>query len=141
MSTSSDARVDAEFPPIKPQHTGLVGKCPRCGRGRLFSGFLSLAEHCEICGLDFDFADPADGPAFFVITFACIPVVAFAVWMEVSVGAPYWVNALLTLPLLLVFCVLPLRPLKGLMVATQYYHSAREGALDPANHVGTGPGR
>lgn len=141
MSTSSDARPATDYPPIKPQHTGLVGKCPRCGRGPLFSGFLALADHCEVCGLNYDFADPADGPAFFVITFACVPVVAFAVWMEVAVGAPYWLNALLTFPLLLAFCVLPLRPLKGLMVATQYYHSAREGALDPAGNAGTGVGR
>jgi len=140
MSTSPDARPDTDYPPIKPQHTGLVGKCPRCGRGRLFSGFLTLADHCEVCGLNYDFADPADGPAFFVITFACVPVVAFAVWLEVAVGAPYWLNALLTLPLLLLFCVLPLRPLKGLMVATQYYHSAREGALDTTGNAGTGAG-
>lgn len=141
MSTSPDARPAADYPPIKPQHTGLVGKCPRCGRGRLFSGFLTLADECEVCGLDYDFADPADGPAFFVITFACVPVVAFAVWMEVAVGAPYWLNALLTLPLLLAFCVLPLRPLKGLMVATQFYHSAREGALDMAENAESGTGR
>ena len=128
-----------DYPPLKPQQTGLVGKCPRCGRGRLFSGFLKMAERCEVCGLDYDFADPADGPAFFVITFACIPVVAFAVWMEVAMGAPYWLNALLTLPLLVLFCILPLRPLKGLLVAQQYIHNAHEGAI--AAPKGPGPAR
>lgn len=118
-----------DYPPLKPQHTGLVGRCPRCGRGRLFSGFLKMADRCEVCGLDFDFADPADGPAFFIITFACVPVVAFAVWMEVAVSAPYWLNALLTLPLLVLFCILPLRPLKGLLVAQQFIHNAHEGAI------------
>ena len=118
-----------DHPPLKPQHTGLVGKCPRCGRGRLFAGFLKMADRCGICGLDYGFADPADGPAFFVITFACIPVVLFAVWMEVAVGAPYWLNALLTLPFLILFCVLPLRPLKGLLVAQQYAHDAHEGTI------------
>lgn len=113
-----------------PQHTGLVGKCPRCGRGPLFAGFLRLAPSCTVCGLDYDFADPADGPAFFVITFACVPVVLFSVWLEVAIGAPYWLNALLTLPLLVLFCVLPLRPLKGLLIAQQFVHSAREGALE-----------
>lgn len=124
----SDGTYD-DYPPLKPHHTGLVGKCPRCGRGALFAGFLRLADRCTVCGLDYDFADPADGPAFFVITFACVPVVAFAVWMEVSVGAPYWLNALLTLPLLMLFCIAPLRPLKGLMVAQQYVHNAHEGVI------------
>ena len=74
--------------------------------------------------------DPADGPAFFVICLTCIPVVAFSVWLEVGFGAAYWLNALLTLPLLFVFCVLPLRPIKGMMVAQQYRHDAKEGVWD-----------
>ncbi len=123
------AEADALYPPLKPQHTGLRGRCPRCGQGRLFSGFLKVAPSCEICGLDFDFADAGDGPAFFIICIACIPVALFAVWMEVAIGAPFWLNGLLTLPLLVATCVLPLQPLKGLMIATQYFHSAREGQL------------
>ena len=130
-----------DYPRLSTLKTGLACRCPRCGKGPLFKGYLTLQTECPACGLSYAFADPADGPAFFVITFACIPVVAFAIWMEVAVGAPYWLNALLTFPLLLAFCVLPLRPLKGLMVATQYYHGAREGALDPAGNAGTGAGR
>jgi Flp pilus assembly secretin CpaC len=41
--------------------------CPRCGRGRLFSGFLTPAQDCNVCGLDFEFMDSGDGPAVFVI--------------------------------------------------------------------------
>jgi uncharacterized protein (DUF983 family) len=37
---------------------------PRCGKGKLFAGFLALRPCCEICGLDFSFADSADGPLF-----------------------------------------------------------------------------
>ncbi len=39
-------------------------KCPRCGQGRLFNGFLTFAKECDVCGLDYSFADTADGPAF-----------------------------------------------------------------------------
>ena len=49
-----------------PIVTGLGGRCPRCGRGALFSGFLTLAPACNVCGLDFSFADAGDGPAVFV---------------------------------------------------------------------------
>ena len=48
-------------------------RCPRCGKGKLFDGFLKLAKRCDVCGLDYSYADPADGPAFFAITFACLP--------------------------------------------------------------------
>ena len=31
---------DVYYPDISPLKTGLAGKCPRCGRGRLFKGVL-----------------------------------------------------------------------------------------------------
>ena len=134
MPTSTDR---SDYPPLPPTQTGMRGKCPRCGVGALFNGFLATRESCSHCGLDYDFADPADGPAFFIICFACVPVVAFSVWMEVALGAPYWLNALLTLPLLIAFCIVPLRPLKGWLIAQQYNHSAREGTIaDQSNPLG-----
>jgi len=33
---------------ISPWAAGLAGRCPRCGRGGLFAGFLSVVEHCEV---------------------------------------------------------------------------------------------
>jgi len=50
-----------------PIGRGLRGRCPGCGQGRLFQGFLTLRPRCESCGLDFGFADAGDGPAIFVI--------------------------------------------------------------------------
>ena len=73
--------MNETYPPLPPMQTGIRGRCPRCGQGHLFKGFLTLAPQCEACGLDYSFADPADGPAFFVICFACVPSVALAVWL------------------------------------------------------------
>lgn len=119
----------AQYPPLSPRQTGLKGLCPRCGRGALFEGFLTIRDACPSCGLDYSFSDTGDGPAFFISSIGMVPVAAFAVWMEVSVGAPYWLNALLTLPLLVLLCILPLRPLKGLFAALTYVNSAHEGRL------------
>lgn len=118
------------YPPLKPHETGLKGRCPRCGQGALFESFLTVGEQCKSCGLSYSFADAGDGPAFFVSSAGMIPAVAFVLWMEFSVGAPYWLNALLTIPLLFAVCVLPLRPLKGYMVALQYVNDAHEGRID-----------
>jgi uncharacterized protein (DUF983 family) len=41
--------------------------CPSCHRGKLYSGYLTLAPKCDACGLDYGFADSGDGPAVFVI--------------------------------------------------------------------------
>jgi uncharacterized protein (DUF983 family) len=121
---------EQEWPPLPPLSTGLRGHCPRCGQGHLFSGFLELRSHCEVCGLDYSYADPADGPAFFVICFACIPTVILALWIEVRFEPPYWVHLITTFPFLLLTCIPPLRPLKGWLVASQYFYKAEEARLD-----------
>lgn len=128
---------NTSYPPLPPYKTGVFGKCPRCGQGHLFTGFLTLKPECEICGLDFTFADPADGPAFFVICFGCVPSVVLALWIEAAFTAPYWVHLFTSLPFLLLTCVPPLRPLKGWLVASQYFYKAGEGRLV----TGTAPSR
>ena len=126
---SAHAMSGREWPKLSPFACGLRGCCPRCGQGHLFDGFLTLAPRCEVCGLDYAFADPADGPAFFVICFGCVPSVAFGLWLEVAFQAPYWVHLVTTLPVMLATCIPPLRPLKAWLVASQYYYKAEEGRL------------
>lgn len=110
-----------------PLAAGLRGRCPRCGQGRLFSGFLGLAPRCEACGLDFAFADAGDGPAVFVILVAGCAVVALALWVEAAFEPPLWVHAALWVPAILAVSLGLLRPFKGLMVALQYRNRAAEG--------------
>ncbi|TFI60097.1 DUF983 domain-containing protein [Sphingomonas parva] len=126
----TDEIAEAEaWPKLPPVQTGLRGRCPRCGKGHLFAGFLKLAPGCEVCGLSYDFADPADGPAFFVITFGCVPAVVFAVMLQIWVDPPMWVHFVTSLPFLVITCVLPLRPLKGWLVCSQFFYKAREGRI------------
>jgi uncharacterized protein (DUF983 family) len=113
--------------PLSPVRAGLACRCPRCGKGRIFQGFLNLRPRCEACGLDFAFSDSGDGPAVFVIFIAGFIVVGSALAVEVRYEPPFWVHALLWLPLILATTLLPLRPIKGLMVALQYHHKAAEG--------------
>ena len=110
-----------------PLIAGLMGRCPRCGTGKLFSGFLALRSRCEHCGLEFSFADSADAPAFFVIFFSGFIVAGSALAVEMIYSPPYWVHALLWGPLILLTTLAPLRPMKGLMIALQFHHRAEEG--------------
>jgi uncharacterized protein (DUF983 family) len=121
--------TQATYPRLAPYDVGVRGRCPRCGEGHMFEGFLKLKAECEVCGLDYSYADPADGPAFFAITFACLPSALFAVWLELSYQAPYWVHVFTTFPIMLATLLPPLRPLKGWLVASQYYHKAAEARL------------
>jgi len=98
--------------------------------GRLFNGYLSPAQRCESCLLDFSFADSGDGPAVFVILIAGFIVVFAAMLVEILWRPPYWLHAALWLPLILLTTLGLLRPAKGLMIALQYHHKAEEGRLD-----------
>lgn len=109
-----------------PFVTGLAGRCPRCGQGRLFKGFLSVIPRCEVCGLDLSAQDSGDGPAAFIILFAGFIVVGAALIVEVLYAPPVWVHLAIWLPLAVVFCLLPMRPLKGLLIALQYRYRRHE---------------
>ena len=113
-------------PPTNPSLAGFAGRCPRCGKGKLFQGFLSVAPRCEACGLDYGFIDSGDGPAFFVMTFSGFVVVAAALIVEVLYQPPFWLHAMLWLPLILITTLVPIRPLKGLLIGLQYRHKAAE---------------
>ncbi|PZQ64977.1 MAG: hypothetical protein DI570_03430 [Phenylobacterium zucineum] len=117
---------------------GLRCRCPRCGEGKLYRGFLTVAERCEVCGLDFDFADPADGPAFFVMGGVGILVVGFWAWWAVAVQPPIWAQFAVVMPALTIGCLATLRPVKAWLVAEQYVHKAEEGRFASVGVHGKG---
>ncbi len=140
MATGDDPNIDrphrghepdqAIWAPVDPVKAGLAGRCPRCGEGRLFSGFLSVGKRCGVCRLDYSFADAGDGPAVFVILIIGFIVVGLALWMEVSYGPPLWVHFILWIPLTVVLSLVALREIKGVLIALQYRNKAAEGRLD-----------
>lgn len=113
-----------------PFWAGLRGRCPHCGEGRLFRGFLALRPNCTECGLDYAFADSGDGPAVFIMLFVGFLMVGGVVVVDVAYEPPLWVHAMIWLPLTVILSLGFLRPLKGLMIATQYHHKAEQGRLE-----------
>jgi uncharacterized protein (DUF983 family) len=115
---------------VSPFAAGLRCRCPRCGEGRLFEGFLTPRAACESCGLDFALADSGDGPAVFIMFIAGFLVVGAALFVELRYEPPFWVHAMLWIPAVLILCLGLLRPLKGLMIALQFANNAAEGRLE-----------
>ena len=118
------------YPQQSPISTGLAGRCPRCGQGKLFSGFLKVADRCSVCGLDLSKADSADGPAFFIMLLVPALIIPIAMWVEFSYMPPFWLHALLWTPLIIGLSVALLRPLKGVMVALQFKHQASDSGTE-----------
>src|SRR5215217_5717739 len=88
------------YPPLSTLSTGLRCRCPRCGEGPLLRGFLKIRDNCPACGLDYSFADPADGPAFFGMSLVGVVGMALFMWFEFGVHPPIWVHMVVTMPLL-----------------------------------------
>jgi uncharacterized protein (DUF983 family) len=108
------------YPPISPVSAGIAGKCPRCGRGRLFSGYLTVAKSCSSCGLSYSFADSGDGAAWFVMLFACVAGVGSILGVEVAYAPAWWVHVLIAIPVLIILPMILLRPVKGMLLCQQW---------------------
>lgn len=129
MSDDRSGDADAGGGSAKVQwilRCGWRGLCPRCGRGPMFRSWLKIVERCAACGLDYRFAAPDDGPAFFSLCVVTLPLTALMVWFQVAVEPPAWVHLFTSVPLMVAGTLLPLRPIKGWLVASQFVNRAQE---------------
>jgi uncharacterized protein (DUF983 family) len=126
--------------PIKPDATqparihairaGLLCRCPNCGKGRLFSGFLKVVDTCAVCGFDFTRLNTGDGAAIFVMQIAGGIVVFSALFVEIAWSPPMWVHLVIFLPLVLILSLGLMRPGKGAMIALQMRNRAGQAGRD-----------
>ena len=118
----------SDWPRQSPVDVALRGACPRCGRGRLFSGLLTVTGRCSVCDLDLRGHDAGDGPAVFVILALGALMMILVFWVEFRFEPPWWMHALLWLPVTFGLAVWMLRVLKAWLIAQQFGH--RSTALE-----------
>jgi len=121
---------DPYFAPVSPFSAGIRSKCPKCGRGGLFKGFLDIKDRCEVCDLDLGFVDAGDGPAVFIILIVGFFVSGGALGVEIAYHPDYWVHAVLWGPMILILPLVLLRPFKAVLIAIQYHSRVRDDHLD-----------
>ena len=124
-----DIETTAERLP-SPFATGLACRCPRCGEGALFKGFLKPVSRCESCGLDLSWAEATEGPAVFIILIVGFVIVGAAAAVEAMFHPAPFVHLLLWLPGTVILALALMRPLKATMVALQFHNRAEEARLD-----------
>jgi uncharacterized protein (DUF983 family) len=105
----------------------LFARCPHCGKGGLFRGYLGVASGCPVCGLSYAGFQAGDGPAVFVILIVGAIVAGGALITEVQFHPPYWVHAAIWGPAIVLLSLGLLRPLKAGLIVLQYKHRAEEG--------------
>lgn len=110
--------------PLAP--VALLGRCPRCGSGPLFSGVLAVRDACPACGLDLRAHDSGDGPAMAGIFIVGALAVIAALVVDAKYEPPLWLHAVLWPLLVLPLSLAVMRIAKGLLVALQYRHRLRD---------------
>jgi uncharacterized protein (DUF983 family) len=115
---------------VNPILSGLACRCPNCGKGKLFDGFLAVSARCDACGYDLRAADSGDGPAVFVILIVGFVVCFAALAVEIAVRPPIWLHLIIWLPLTAILVLALVRPVKGVMLALQFHHKASAGGRD-----------
>jgi uncharacterized protein (DUF983 family) len=126
LSAPASVPAGGSYPPVSPLIAGLACRCPACGQGKLFQGYLTIVSRCPVCGLDLSAEDSGDGPAVFIVLILGAVVVALALLVEVEFSPPLWVHAMLWPPVILAGALGMLRPFKAFMIALQYRHKTHE---------------
>jgi uncharacterized protein (DUF983 family) len=111
---------------------GLRLRCPRCGEGRLLSGYLKQVEACGVCGEDYRDIRADDGPAWATILLVghlCSPL--FFVF-ALKTTLPDWAPLVFVLALVVGSCLAMLPRMKGLFLSLIWAMGAKGETPDPA---------
>lgn len=98
----------------------MIYRCPRCGKGKLYKGLLTIADGCGECGLSFKGHEQGDGPAFFgILVIGMLAGIGSAV-VEVMYAPPYWLHVAIWGPFIVIGSILALRVGKAALISAQY---------------------
>jgi len=92
---------------------GAMAKCPNCGKGALFCGYLTPVETCLACAVDILEIRAEDAPPYFTMLIAGHIIVPLMLLLERARSPELWVHAAIFLPLTCVLVLGLLRPIKG----------------------------
>jgi uncharacterized protein (DUF983 family) len=96
---------------------GAMFRCPACGEGKLFNGYLRLADECSACHAPLGRIRADDAPPYFTILIVGHVLVPGVFLVEKLWRPEMWVHMAIWLPLFAIVCMAMLRPVKGMVVA------------------------
>lgn len=117
------------------RQAALFGLCPRCGEKTLFASGIQFAPECRVCGLSFSEFNVGDGPAGFLTLIIGAVMVGLAIWLDIAASPPFWLHALIFVPLTIVAVVGGLRVCKAALLAAEYANKAGEASAAPSSEA------
>ena len=99
---------------------GFLGRCPKCGEGKLFRSYARVVDNCAVCGEDLSHHRADDLPAYLVIVIIGHIVFGGFMAVEASVAMEMWQHLAIWVPVTIVSSLLWLQPIKGAVVGLQW---------------------
>lgn len=99
---------------------GFSRRCPDCGRGAIFRGYLKVRPQCESCGLDLAQFRADDAPPYFTMLIVLHIIGPAMLWLEQLAQPPEWLLYAIWLPLALALTLFLLPRVKGAVISVQW---------------------
>lgn len=99
---------------------GLKRRCPHCGEGRAFSGYLKVADNCEHCGVQLGHIRADDFPPYLTIFLVGHIVVPAALFAEQSWSWSVSLHMMIWMPLTMILLLMFLPLMKGVAVGLMW---------------------
>lgn len=99
---------------------GLGKRCPQCGKGRLFAGYVKITPKCAQCGLDLSGHEADDAPPYVTIMVVGHVAIPAALAVKQLYDPPIWLQFAIWGPAILIatFWMLPIA--KGALIGLQW---------------------
>ena len=117
---------DNPLTPTNPILAGLLCRCPVCGKGPLFEGFLKVRKACRACSADLSKAESGDGPVVFILLIVGAIGCAGLLFTELNARLPVALVLAIWIPITVGLSLGVMRPFKALMIAAQFHFKASE---------------
>ena len=114
--TAGGALPETPVPLLTAMGRGIRNRCPVCGEGKVFEGFLRVVPECSVCKAPLGQLRADDAPPYVVIFLVGHLLVPIVFWVERVYEPPMWLHMVVWLPLFTLLCMLMLRPIKGAVV-------------------------
>ena len=115
---------------------GLLGRCPHCGKGKIFRAYLKVNDRCPACGEELFHHRADDAPPYFpILIVGHVVGAAMLTVEEIAPDAPIWLHMLVWPSLTLVMSLALLPMIKGALVAYQWalrMHGFETAGVAPA---------
>jgi uncharacterized protein (DUF983 family) len=114
---------------------GAKGRCPACGKGKLYHGFLKVSDQCPSCGTELSHHRADDAPPYFTMFVVGHIVIGGLLLVEKKFAPDTLTQLLIWLPVTCILSLVLLPIIKGALIGQQWalrLHGFGPGTPDPS---------